>query len=196
MKKVLFHGLLGAAVFAMLAGCGGGGERYRYQDRNSGIRVSLRLPPGWSQEGGADVGLFSLKENPQQRGGAMVLRSEGKDLNTWVETYHIAEMEKMATGGQMLGEAWERTWGAWGVAPEMAEETREFFAWRLLSRQPRKVGDLEAIELVEDHGPKRSITLFVLKGDWVCNVRFYSTSEQWEKNEPLFRASLDSLKIR
>jgi len=196
MKKALFNLFLGAAALAVWAGCGGGGERYRYQDRNSGIRVSLRLPHGWTQEGPADAGLFSLKEDPEQRGGAMVYQSEGKDLNTWVETYHIAEMEKMAMGGEMLGKAWEETYGRWGVAPEMAEESREFFAWRLLSRQPRKVGDLEAVELVEDHGPKRSITLFVLKGDRVCEVRFYSPSEQWEKNEPLFRASLETVRIR
>lgn len=196
IRDVLNLVFIGLAALGTLTGCGGGGERYQYQDRNSGIRISLRLPPGWTQEGAAEAGLFSLKEDANQRGGVMVLRSEGKDLNTWVETHHIAEAKKMAMGGEMLGKAWEETWGRAGVAPEMAEETRGFFAWKLISKTPRKLKDLEAIELVEDRGPKRDINLFVLKGNWVGWVRFYSTPDQWAKNEPLFQAALKTVRIR
>lgn len=191
-RRARLWGGAGALVaLGALVGCGGGGANYRYADPRSAVEVSLRLPAGWAQEGPASDGMFSLKENPEMRGSIIVWPSEGKDLATWVETYHIGESKKMAAGGQVLGGAVERMAGA-----RAGESVGEAFAWRLISRTPKKVGDLEAIELVEDLGGKRLISLSALKGDRVCEITFFCPPEQWAKNEAEIRASLEGVEIR
>lgn len=184
--------LLGGAALALAAGCSGGGKRLQFTSRADDIKASLRLPPGWAAEGrpGEYFVLFSQTDNAENRGSITVYPAEGMDLGQWVDSV-LAGSRSMEQAGKAMGRALEHLAG--GRAGEAA---RKPFSHKEISRTPRKVGRYQAIELVEESGGKQVITLAVKKGDRVCAVMFASVAEQWADNEPRFRRSLDTLRVR
>ena len=101
----------------------------------------------------------------------------------------MAQSQRIAQGAQMLGEATERVAGR--RAGQLSEQA---LSSTMLSRTQRKVGELEAIEVTEQAHGLRAIRVFTHKDGAVCEVFFASLSEQWQANEPLFRAALDTLR--
>jgi len=189
MVSLLLAGLL---LVAALTGCGGGGERLNLNSPADNVNLSLRLPAGWALEGRVQNGMafFSEKENPENRGTVTIWRAEGKDLGAFVDDV-LAQSEKMQQSGEILGGAMEHLAG-----PQAGELPQQALGWELVSRTPKQVGEWEAVEVVENMGGKKCITLWVKKGDRVCQAAFFSLPEAWDKNEPLFRASLETVKIR
>lgn len=193
MRSMMAGSLLVAAAALGIAGCGGGGAKLTVKSQAGDVTVSMRLPAGWAVEGRVEGGYasYSHRDNVDIRGWTVIYLAEGKDLEAWVDTNYLAEAKKMAAGGEMLGDAAEKFFGA-----QAGEDTREAFGWKLVSRTPTKISDLDAIELVEESNDKRTIAVFVKQATSVCTVTFSSPAQQWDENEPVFRAALDSLRIR
>ncbi|NIM04458.1 MAG: hypothetical protein GTO55_01020 [Armatimonadetes bacterium] len=156
------------------------------------VKLSLRLPAGWEQDGPVENGMafFKDKENVDNNGTVCIWPADGKALNDWVDS-QVRYMGKMEEVAGALGEEMEQFGGVGaGDIPE------EAFGWRLISRTPKTVGKWEAAEMVEELSGKKSITYFVKKGDRICQVSFFAFPEDWAENESLFRKSLESVKIR
>ena len=58
------------------------------------------------------------------------------------------------------------------------------------------MGKSEGLEIVVESGGKTGISVFAKKGGAICEASFYSLPEDWSANEPLFRESLKSMRIR
>jgi len=183
--------VIGLLLVALWGGCGRGGQRVEFVSRSEGVKVSLRLPAGWAVEEprGEFFMLFSQSDNPQNRGAITIYPAEGKDLAQWVDSV-LADSRKMSQAGQALGQAMERMAGR-----RTGALARQAFHQKTISRTPTKIGKWEAIELVEESGEKKVITVVVKKGEGVCEVFFASVAQDWAENEPLFRRSLESLRI-
>jgi hypothetical protein len=192
IKHFLGGAIIGLALLGTFSGCGEGGGRITLDSRPDNVKVSLALPPEWALEGPMESGVafFSEKENAENRGTVTIWVGEELDLEKWVDD-HLSQMARMQAGAETMGQVAEQFFGE--EAGELAEES---FGWRLVSRTPTKVGSWEAVEIVEELSGKMALTLFVKKEKRVCQVSFFCFPEEWETQEPLFRKSLGSLKIR
>lgn len=181
MQKSIWGGIvIWLALYLSLSGCAGGGRRIVVASPSDNLTVSLSLPAGWVTEGSVDEGMadFVDQADPESRGTVFIWRAEGKDLAAWVEDY-LENAAKLQQGAEMLGEAGEQALG-----------------YQLISRNEKQVGDYDAVELVEEIGGKRSIMLLVKKADRICQVSFNCKPQDWDKNEPLFRAGLAAVEVR
>jgi hypothetical protein len=184
--------LLALCVLGVPAGCSRGGKRLELRSRADDVRIALRLPPGWAEEEriGEGMVLFSETADPQNRGSVTIYPGEGKELGAWVDTV-LAQSRQMDRAAEMMGRALERMAGR-----KAGDTARTAFHQKTISRTSRKIGRLEGIELVEESGDKKVLTLAAKKGEVVCVVMFASLAGQWAEDEPRFRRSLDSLRIR
>jgi len=182
-------GLIGMAALAP-TGCAPRGERITL--RSEHVAISLRLPPGWVEEDRTEnsMVIFSEEADPENRGSITIYPADGKDLAAWTDDL-LKQSAQMAALGEALGKAVEHLAGE-----QAGAQSSQAFAQKLVSRTQRKVGSRDAIELVEESGGKKVITVLVKEGDEVWVTFFASRAGRWEDNEPLFRRSLDSLSLR
>ncbi len=163
----------------LLAGCGGAtGRRVFLQDQ--GVRVSLRLPSGWvTLNRSQDFAAFSTWEKVGNSGLVEILDSEGNDLAFWVKRH----VERERNGQNDTLSIW-------------SPKARQRYIRKLSSRRSRKIDGFPAEEIVAQSAVEKRIILYAESRDQIVRVIFSCEPEKWKASEPLFRASLDSLRIK
>jgi len=189
---VLVAGLLLAA-----GGCGRGGGSFKLKE----MGFSMKLPPGWKQgepraSGGYNVtsnGSFFFEDASRYDpwGNVMETPLDGASLQEHVDKL-IELTEKMEDLQVRLTQAVDKMTG--GVAGEEMAEAESALHSEVLSKQPRTVGGLQAIEVVTD-APTMTLTVYILRGENVVVVTFGAPKEDFPAYEDLFREASETIRF-
>jgi hypothetical protein len=187
-KRTAARAFIAAAVVGLVAaGCGGGGGA-RFSDRESG--VSMTLPEGWRQDGNM---CFESRDSDVPSGVVFVMPLEGADLEGHA-TKALEDQVKMSEAFKGLVDVLDQATG--GAASADVAEAKQSLDTKYDAPKAVTVGARKAFESVVRTPELTSLCLFIESGSSVVEVTFRAETARWDEYEPLFRAAVDSIKIK
>ncbi len=172
-------------LLGTLSGCGGGLGRQKV--KISEIGFSMTLPSGWSVDR-QNPRFFFDSSNSDNSGMVEDYPLEGKTLDEYLDS-ELGFMEKMEEAQKALVEELEKA-----VIGAASGALADAFKVRIISRTPRTINGLDAVELVTE-AAYAMIEVDIQKGDRVIRVSFRALKEEFPKHEPALREALESVKI-
>jgi len=194
--------LFAAASLAMLAffaaGCGKGTDTFKLDDPD----FSMRLPPGWKQgspraSGGfmrSPTGTFFFENarNDDPSGDVMVWPLEGASLSEHVDGL-VRQSEAFESLHRTLVRKLDDVTA--GAAGEQLAQAERDLTSTVVSRQPRTISGLEAIEVVTQ-APRTTVVVYILQGQKVIAVTFGAPKEDFSRYEKLFHDAIETITVR
>ena len=191
-------GVLIVLLVLPAAGCGGRQKEFRLP----GGGLTMKLPAGWSQGEPRSSGGFSQTsrgnyffENAanDDPSGNMFEYDSGVTLRQYVDSM-LKESDNLTKGMKSAAEALdkitgEKQSGELKQAAKALEETGS-------QRANRSIGGREAVEIVTHSADVSIIELYMARdGKIICAV-FRAPKNDFARCEPLFRAAMDSIKVK
>ncbi len=183
LKFGILTGLLIAGLLLSFS-CQKGGTKVIIPE----VGFSMTLPTGWVIDPNDPNSYY--EETKQDDNWGMVIHYELEPdltLEQYVDN-SIKEMEKMESMQKkmtnMLGEA--------AGTEDYSEEVPQT---QIVSKTARKISNLDAIEVIEQ-AQFKVIRVYISKDNKVIDVMFRTLTDDFAKSEPLFRKSIESIKIK
>ena len=150
------------------------------------LGFSMKLPTGWQADSKEKNFFYETSKGHKSHGWVEQYLLEGRSLSEFVEA-SLKDVNRMKSMQRRI----ERLLGEFSSGEDGSKAQLP----RIRSEAPRKIGGLEAIEVVCE-GEYPVMEVFIRKGDKVINVMFRTSKGDFPKYETSFRQAIESITIR
>ncbi|MFB0508940.1 MAG: hypothetical protein ACETVX_00425, partial [bacterium] len=153
----------------------------------SEIGFSMTLPTDWQIDPNDPSSYYEQAKKDDNWG--MVIQyelEEGQTLEEYVDNA-LSEMEKLESMQKKMVEYLGEAVGEDELSAEVPQT-------RIIAKTPRKISNLNAIEVIEE-ATYSVIRVYIAKDDKIIDVMFRTLPEDFPKSEPSLRKAIDSIRI-